>query len=90
VISLPLILGVHAIFGADFIEAAVPLPAVPRFQFEHQAQQHCPADAVVWAITRSGVYTTNGERWYGQTDDGTFTCLLDAQKAGYRATHVAR
>ena len=89
-ISLPVILAAHSIFGANFINAAALLPDVPHFQFEQQAQQHCPDDSVVWAITRSGVYNSNVERWYGRTGDGTFTCLLDAQKAGYRPTRVVR
>jgi hypothetical protein len=90
VISLPLILGAHSIFGANFIDAATLLAEVPRFQFEQQAQQHCPGDSVVWATAGSGIYNSNAERWYGRTGDGTFTCLLDAQKAGYRPTRVVR
>src|SRR5579862_7469367 len=84
VVSLPLIIGAHSIFGTDFINATALLTELPRFQFEQQAQQHCPSDSVVWAIARSGTYNSNAERWYGQTSDGTFTCRLDAQKAGYR------
>jgi hypothetical protein len=88
-IVLPLFLGAHSIFGMDFVHAAPLLREVPHFQFEQQAQQHCPDDTVVWAITRLGVYNSSAERWYGQTGDGTFTCLQDAQKAGYHATRLA-
>jgi hypothetical protein len=90
VISLPLILGVQSLFSANFINVAALLPDVPHFQFEQQAQQHCPGDSVVWTTARSGIYNSNTERWYGRTGDGTFTCLLDAQQAGYHATRVIR
>jgi len=90
VVSVPLIIGAHSIFGADFTNVAALLTEVPRFQFEQQAQRHCPGDSVVWATAGSGIYNLNVERWYGQTSDGTFTCLLDAQKAGYQPTRVVR
>ena len=89
VISLPLILGAHTVFGVHSVNATALLPEIPHFQFEQQAQQHCPDDAVVWATTRSGVYNSNDERWYGQTGDGTYACLQDAQKAGYHANSAA-
>lgn len=88
VIALPLFLGAQSIFGMDIVNAPAVLPEVPHFQFEQQAQQHCPDDAIVWAIGRLGIYNSNVERWYGHTGDGTFTCLQDVQKAGYRATRV--
>lgn len=87
---VPLLFGVHSMFGVAFVNAAPLLLEVPHFQFEQQAQQHCPDDSVVWATPRSGVYNSSGERWYGQTSDGTFACLLDAQKAGYHVTSRAR
>lgn len=89
VILLPLILGAQSIFGVDFVNATPRLGEVPHFQFEQQAQQHCSGDSVVWAIAPSGIYNSNAERWYGQTGDGTFTCLQDAQKAGYHANRIA-
>jgi hypothetical protein len=88
--SSPLLVWFLSILGAHLATATSLLPAVPHFQFEQQAQQHCPTDTVVWAIARLGIYNTSIERWYGQTSDGAFICLGDAEKAGYRATRIAR
>src|SRR5579871_3103614 len=74
------------LLGAPLAEAA-PLPSdLPHFQFELQAQQHCPADAVVWVVATRGLYNLSSERWYGRTSNGTYACLGDAEKAGYRAS----
>jgi len=72
--------------GAPLAEAAAVLPDMPHFQFELQAQQHCPADAVVWVVASRGLYNSSSERWYGRTSNGTYACLGDAEKAGYRAS----
>jgi hypothetical protein len=87
-VSLVLFLGVHSLFGVDFAAATPLLPDMPHFQFEQQAQLHCPEDSVVWATARRGVYNANGERWYGRTADGTFACLRDAEQAGYHASRA--
>jgi len=75
--------------GVPFAEAAVLPPEMPHFQFEQQAQQHCPADAVVWVVASRGLYNSSSERWYGRTSNGTYACLGDAEKAGYRASPTA-
>src|SRR5689334_11054929 len=75
--------------GAPLAEAAAVLPDMPHFQFELQAQQHCPADAVVWVVATRGLYNSSSERWYGRTSNGTYACLSDAEKAGYRASPSA-
>jgi hypothetical protein len=56
------------------------------FQTQTSAQQHCPSDTVVWLNTRSGVYHFQGERYYGNTEQGAFVCERDADTAGDRAT----
>ncbi len=65
--------------------AAAPLAQTERFQFELWAQNHCPADTVVWVTARSQVYSSSKDMWYGRTTDGSYVCKIDAQKAGYRA-----
>jgi len=75
--------------GVPFAEAAVLPPEMPHFQFEQQAQQHCPADAVVWVVASRGLYNSSSERWYGRTSNGAYACLGDAEKAGYRASPIA-
>lgn len=56
------------------------------FQTEAQAQQHCPADTVVWVNTPTGVYHFKGQRWYANTKHGAFGCQKEADTTGYRAT----
>lgn len=58
---------------------------VAVFQFERQAQLHCGGDDVVWVVASRGTYNASTERWYGQTKNGAFACLHDAERAGYRA-----
>jgi len=63
---------------------------IPLFQFEGQAQIHCPKDSIVWANAGNHMYNTNGERWYGRTSTGAYGCLHEAEKAGYRAQRAGR
>lgn len=64
-------------------EDAAPLTLFPT---EQQAQQHCPADVVVWLNLPTGIYHFKGQRWYGLTKSGAFVCELEADKVGNRAT----
>jgi len=77
------------LLGMPLAEAAALPSDMPHFQFELQAQQHCPADAVVWVVAMRGLYNSSSERWYGRTSNGTYACLGDAEKAGYRASPTA-
>ena len=36
---------------------------------------------------RLRIYSVAGQRWYGATKDGAYTCQLYAQTAGYRASN---
>jgi len=82
--SLPIVL------GATIASATPVLLDVAHFQFEQQAQEHCPGDSIVWAIARSGIYNSRAERWYGQTRDGTYVCRREAEAAGYHAAGASR
>ena len=75
--------------GAPLAEAAAVLPDMPHFQFELQAQQHCPVDAVVWVVASRSLYNSSSERRYGRARNRTYACLGDAEKAGYRASSPA-
>jgi len=77
------------LLGMPLAEAAALPSDMPHFQFELQAQQHCPADAVVWVVANRGLYNSSSERWYGRTSNGTYACLADAERAGYRASSPA-
>jgi hypothetical protein len=78
-------------FALPSADAATFSLKIPRFQFEVQAQQYCPADSVVWVVPSRGLYNSRSERWYGQTNNGTYACarLTDAGTAGYRASSTA-
>ena len=54
------------------------------FPTEAEAEQHCPADIVVWLDTMTGVYHFRGQQWYGSTKSGGYACKLEADKQGYR------
>jgi hypothetical protein len=70
-------------YGAVAQSPTAPLAAFPS---EQQAQQHCPADTVVWVNLPSGIYHFKGERWYGNTKSGAYVCQREADHAGDRAT----
>jgi hypothetical protein len=42
--------------------------------------------AVVWLDSETGVYCYKGDRWYGRTKRGAYTCETEAIKAGNRAS----
>jgi hypothetical protein len=56
------------------------------FPTEQSAQQHCPADAVVWLNLPTGVYHFKGQRWYGRTKSGAYVCRQEADMAGDRGS----
>lgn len=60
--------------------------SVQLFTAETEAQQHCPADTVVWVNTPTGIYHFKGMRWYGATIRGAYVCQKEGDQAGYRAT----
>jgi hypothetical protein len=69
-------------------EAVAQSPRAPltTFPTEQQAQQHCPADTVVWLNLPSGIYHFKDERWYGNTKSGAYVCQREAESAGDRAS----
>lgn len=58
----------------------------PLFSTEDAAQAHCPKDVVVWLNIPSGIFHYKGERWYGRTKHGAYTCEKETIAAGDRAT----
>jgi hypothetical protein len=69
-----------------FLVLTASANAQTLFQNEQAAQQHCPADIVVWLNLPSGVYHFKGQRWYGNTNHGAYVCQREADAAGDRAT----
>lgn len=56
------------------------------FDNEDDAQASCPDDTVVWLNLNSGIYHYQGERWYGNTENGAYVCEQDAIADGDRAS----
>jgi hypothetical protein len=75
-----------ALAWAGAAVAQSPTAPLPTFPTEQQAQQHCPADTVVWVNLPTGIYHFQGERWYGNTKSGAYVCQREVDRAGDRAT----
>ena len=85
VVSLTLLIGVLS-------SAAFAQPAKRHlfiFKTEHEAQQHCKSDTVVWADTRTHVLYLPRDRHYGHGHGG-YVCEAQARALGYHAptTHA--
>jgi hypothetical protein len=68
------------------LTAPLPVAAQTLYSSQDAAQAHCTNDTVVWLNTRSDVYHFQGERWYGNTEEGAYVCEKEADTAGDRAT----
>jgi hypothetical protein len=55
-----------------------PASPLPTFPTQQQAEQHCPADTVVWLNLPTGIYHFQGQRWYGNTNSGAYVCQREA------------
>ena len=62
---------------------AAAMPLTP-FRYEAQAQRHCPVDTVVWLDFRKGIYYLKPQKRYAQGSTGSFVCLDEARRSGYR------
>ena len=69
------------IAGGGTNAAAMPLSP---FRYEAQAQRHCPVDTVVWLDFRKGIYYLKSQKRYAQGSTGSFVCLDEARRSGYR------
>jgi hypothetical protein len=74
---------VSALAALSVIGAALG-QGMTTFATEQKAQQHCPADTVVWLNTSSALYHLKGEPWYGRTQRGAYVCKAEADKNGER------
>jgi hypothetical protein len=87
--TLSALLSVLVLFALLLPGVAVALPPtlpLTNFPTEAQAQQHCPADTVVWINLPTGIYHFKGQRWYANTNSGAYVCRGEADRAGMRAT----
>lgn len=72
--------------------AASPVPRPPAASKSSEVAKSSqsearvpPAKGMVWVNTKSGVFHSEGDRWYGKTKEGKFMTESEALKAGYRA-----
>jgi hypothetical protein len=72
-----------ALIVAGGSKNAAATPLTP-FRYEFQAQQHCPADTVVWLDFRKGIYYFKRQSRYGHGDTGSFVCQDEARSNSYR------
>jgi len=70
--------------GSGAYAASSAPPAL--FQTQAAAQTHCPNDIVVWLNVPTGIYHFQGQRWFGSTKNGAYTCKQEADAAGDRPT----
>ena len=77
-------IAIALLVGAPAAHAAAPLSGIAQFEFEQQAQKHCPGEAIVWIEPRLHIYNVGTDRFYGQTRTGAYACLREAENAGYR------
>ncbi|MGJ4942356.1 hypothetical protein ACQR1W_17405 [Bradyrhizobium sp. HKCCYLS1011] len=63
-----------------------PVVALPLTAFRHQSQaeRHCPSDRVVWLDFTKGIYYVQGQRHFAKGHSGSFVCMIEAQRSGYR------
>lgn len=59
------------------------IPLTP-FQYQDQAQRHCPSDKVVWLDFRKGIYYSGTQKHYRSGFDGSFVCREEARRSGFR------
>ncbi len=65
---------------------AVPDSNLTLYTNQKAAQRHCPSDEVVWLNTKTGIWHSQGGRWYGNTKSGAYVCAKEATAAGDRAS----
>lgn len=56
------------------------------YSTQQSAQQHYPNDEVVWLNTKTGIWHTQGARWYGNTKQGEYVCKKEAAATGNRGS----
>lgn len=63
------------------LNASEPLDT---FDTEAVAVQHCGKDAVVWLDVPTHTFWSKGQKGYGASKSGSYTCRNDAIKTGNR------
>ena len=57
--------------------------SVAQYSSQSDATAKCSGDTVVWANATSKALHKSGDRYFGKSKHGFFTCEKDAMAAGY-------
>lgn len=71
--------------GAEDLTKAVRIETNVKAFGWRDPMWYC-GSAVVWLNIASGIYYYKGDRWYGRTKRGAYTCEREAINAGNRAS----
>jgi hypothetical protein len=74
--------GLLLLSHAALLSASEPLDT---YDSEAAALKHCGKDAVVWLDVPSHTFWSRGQKGYGHSKSGTYTCRKDALKTGNHA-----
>jgi hypothetical protein len=74
--------GLLLLSRATLLCASEPLDT---FDTEAAALKHCGHDAIVWLDVPSHTFWSKGQKGYGRSKNGSFTCRKDAIKTGNHA-----
>lgn len=74
--------GLLLLSRATLVWASEPLDT---FDTEAAALKHCGKDAVVWLDVPSHTFWSKGQKGYGRSKNGSYTCRKDAIKTGNHA-----
>jgi hypothetical protein len=76
--------GLLSLSWTALLRASEPLDT---FDTEAEAIHHCGKDAVVWLDVPSRAYWLKGEKGYGASKGGSYTCRTDADRSGNHRKH---
>lgn len=79
-----LILGLVLVLIAVLATTGARAQVLTPFRYEEQAQRHCPADTVVWLDFEKRRYYSSGQKLYARGFHGSFVCLQETRRSGYR------
>jgi hypothetical protein len=74
--------GLLLLSRAALLWASEPLDT---FDTEAAALKHCGKNAVVWLDVPSRTFWSKGQKGYGRSKNGSYTCRKDAIKTGNHA-----
>ena len=81
---------IPATTGTRTATSAVTSGGVTHYASQSEASSACTGDTVVWASPRSKALHTSGDRYFGKSKHGFFTCEKAAMAGGYHLSGTGR